>query len=88
MIQPNLKADTFAPEPVPLAPNGTPIGNVGNINNVIAGGAQAAANAARDRAIAEAAALLEQKQKEQGRLIMYAIAGVIGFFVLRNMRVI
>lgn len=86
-MQPNLITDQFVPEPVPMAPNGTPIGNVGNVGGSI-GRAANQANAAVDQAVAEAAAVIEENQKNQGRLIMYAIAGVIGFFVLRNMKVI
>jgi len=78
---------TFNQPAVPLAPNGTPIGNVGNVGGSI-GRAANQANATVDQAVAEAAAVIEENQKNQGRLIMYAIAGVIGFFVLRNMKVI
>lgn len=76
---------------VPLAPNGTPIADFGTIGGSIGEMANAAAagmNEATQQAVAEASEAIEENQKQAGRLLMYAIAGVIGFFVLREMKVI
>ena len=73
---------------VPLAPNGTPIADLGTIGGSI-GEMANAANEAVNQAVEAASEMAEQEnQKQAGRLIMYAIAGVIGFFVLREMKVI
>lgn len=85
----NPVVDTDFTQPAsPLAPNGTPIADVGNVGGSV-GAAANAATAAVNQAVAEAAEMAQAENEAMtGRLMLFAIAGVIGFFVLREMKVI